>query len=210
MIVPAGRINKLFGTEGGVMLSLYPAFPEDFTTETPLFVTIDSLEVPLWCERFERRGISGATATFADFDTERRAQELLGLEFRIGQAEAEDDDEFYLEDLIGFAVTAEELGTVETDDTQATQAAAGTDQTGTAETQTVASASDSETGAARTAGKWHGTVTDYYDSDMNPLFELEIDGRQVLVPAVEEFIAHIDFEGRTMHLVLPEGLIGLE
>ena len=31
MIVPAGRINKLFGTEGGVMLSLYPAFPEDST-----------------------------------------------------------------------------------------------------------------------------------------------------------------------------------
>ena len=56
MIVPAGRINKLFGTEGGVMLSLYPAFPEDFTTDTPLRVTIDALEVPLWCERFERRG----------------------------------------------------------------------------------------------------------------------------------------------------------
>lgn len=83
MIIPAGRINKLFGTEGGVMLSLYPAFPEDFTTDTPLRVTIDALEVPLWCERFERRGQSGATATFADFDTERRAQELVGLEFRI-------------------------------------------------------------------------------------------------------------------------------
>ena len=44
----------------------------------------------------------------------------------------------------------------------------------------------------------------------NPLFELEIGGRQVLVPAVEEFIARIDFEGRTMHLVLPEGLLTLE
>ena len=30
------------------MLSLYPAFPEDFTTDTPLRVTIDALEVPLW------------------------------------------------------------------------------------------------------------------------------------------------------------------
>lgn len=172
MTVPAGRINKLFGTEGGVMLTLYPAFPEDFTTDTPLLVTIDALEVPLWCERFARRGASGATATFADFDTERRAQELVGLEFRIGQTEAEeDDDTFYLEDLVGFAVAAEETGS---------------------------------------AGKFSGTVTDYYDSEANPLFELEIDGRQVLVPAVEEFIAHIDFEGRTMHLVLPEGLIGLE
>ena len=119
------------------MLSLYPAFPEDFTTDTPLRVTIDALEVPLWCERFERRGQSGATATFADFDTERRAQELVGLEFRIEMNGEEDDDD-------------------------------------------------------------------------NPLFELEIGGRQVLVPAVEEFIARIDFEGRTMHLVLPEGLLTLE
>ena len=171
MTVPAGRINKLFGTEGGVMLSLYPAFPDDFTTDTPLMVTIDALEVPLWCEHFERRGQSGATATFADFDTERRAQELLGLEFRIEPEEEGENDEFYLEDLISFAVEAEETGTPE---------------------------------------KFKGTVSDYYDSDVNPLFELEIGGRQVLVPAAEEFIAHIDFEARTMHLVLPEGLLTLE
>ena len=166
MIVPAGRINKLFGTEGGVMLSLYPAFPEDFTTDTPLRVTIDALEVPLWCERFERRGQSGATATFADFDTERRAQELVGLEFRIEMNGEEDDDEFYLEDLIGFAVVAEEAG-----------ASSGRAATAAGETGACAS------------GKLCGTVTDYYDSDANPLFELEIGGRQVLVPAVEEFIA---------------------
>ena len=72
--VPAGRINKLFGTEGSVMLSLYDAFPEDFDPEqTPLLVTIDALEVPLWCERFERRGVTGAVASFADLDTARKS-----------------------------------------------------------------------------------------------------------------------------------------
>lgn len=94
MTVPAGRINRLFGTDGGVMLSLYPAFPGEFDTETPLLVSIDGLDVPLYCERFERRGATGATATFADFDTERRAGELLGLEFRIELHEEEDDDAF--------------------------------------------------------------------------------------------------------------------
>ena len=73
MTIPAGRITRLFGTDGGVMLSLYPAFPEDFDTDTPLVVTIDGLDVPLYCDRFERRGVSGAAAAFADFDTERRA-----------------------------------------------------------------------------------------------------------------------------------------
>lgn len=204
MNVPAGRINKLFGTEGGVMLSLYPAFPDDFTTDTPLLVTIDSLEVALWCERFERRGKTGATATFADFDSERRAQELLGLEFRIDEAAGEeDDDEFYLEDLVGFSVVAEEAGAG-----SESGAATATVEAGTVEAE--AGAGIGGAAEAGTAGKYHGTVTDYYDSEANPLFELEIDGRQVLIPAVEEFIAHIDFEGRTMHLVLPEGLIGLE
>ena len=184
--VPAGRINKLFGTEGGVMLSLYEAFPDDFDpAETPLFVAIDGLDVPLWCERFERRGAAGAVASFADLDTPRRARELLGREFRIDLAQ-EDGDEFYLEDLIGFAVETETFGA---GDAAADDAAASPDGAHVCR---------------------HGVVSDYYDSELNPLFELEIDGRRVLVPAVEEFIAHIDFEARTISMVLPAGLTELE
>lgn len=169
----AGRINKLFGTGGGLRLTLYESFPEEFDPETtPLIVKIDGLDVPLWCERFACVGASGADVRFADIDTERRAEELIGREFRIeppkigsGEDAAEAaDDEFYLEDLIGFAVEAD--------------------------------------------GR-RGTLTDYYDSEANPLFELEIDGRSLLVPAVEEFIAHIDFEGRTIKMVLPDGLLDL-
>ena len=173
MLVPAGRINKPFGTEGGLMLSLYADFPEEFTPQqTPLFVEIDSLDVPLWCERFERRGISGAVASFADFDTERRAAELVGLEFRIESGER-DDDEFYLEDLIGFHVEG------------------------------------IETRHEAEPLHFEGRLTDYYDSEANPLFELETGGRRVLVPAVEEFIAHIDFGQRSVKLVLPEGMTDL-
>lgn len=158
------------------MLTLYASFPDDFTRDTPLMVTIDALATPLYCDRFERRGATGAVAAFADFDTERRAQELLGLEFCVGACDSEEEEAFYLEDLIGFAVTAEEFH-------------------------------DGPDGEKTT---YRGRVADFYDNDPNPLFELEIDGRRTLVPAVEEFIAHIDFEGRTMRLVLPEGLIGLE
>lgn len=179
MLTSAGRINKLFGTEGGVMLSLYEIFPEDFAPDaTPLFVELEGLDVPLWCERFQRRGRTGAVAAFADLDTARRAQELLGKEFRIDVPE-ERDDEFYLEDLVGFAVEAETFETTQTETAPATR-------------------------------MWHGRVADYYDSDANPLFELEIEGRPVLVPAVEEFIARIDFEQKTIRMILPEGLIDLQ
>lgn len=226
--IPAGRINRLFGTDGGVMLSLYADFPTDFDTDTPLLVTIDALEVPLWCERFERRGASGAVAAFADFDTERRAQELLGLEFRI-RFDEEDDDEFYMEDLIGFAVTGFEMrhGGTENSGSNSDNSdnsgnsgsngsgnSCGNDDTcnddGSGNDNANANNGGSNgSGGTPPAGQFAGRVADYYDSEANPLFELEIGGRRVLVPAAEEFIAHIDFEGRTMKMILPEGLIDL-
>lgn len=231
MNTPAGRINRLFGTDGGVMLTLYAAFPDDFDpATTPLLVTLDALEVPLWCERFERRGASGAVAAFADLDTERRASELLGLEFRIAEQAAADDDEFYLEDLVGFAVEAEEVGGTTGEGEDATGKAgpdrthsdeigkSGANQTGghaTGKTgadrphcNATGKAGTDRAGATATR-RLRGTLTDYYDSDVNPLFELEIEGRKVLVPAVEEFIARIDFDRRTIRFVLPEGLLDL-
>ena len=191
--IPAGRINKLFGTDGGVMLSLYADFP-------------------------------------ADFDTERRAQELLGLEFRIRYDE-EDDDEFYMEDLIGFAVTGFEMrhgGTENNgnnsdnsgsngsgnsggnDDTcNGSSNSDGNNDTCNDDVSSNDNANANNGGGTPPAGQFAGWVADYYDSEANPLFELEIGGRRVLVPAAEEFIAHIDFEGRTMKMILPEGLIDL-
>ena len=206
--IPAGRINKLFGTDGGVMLSLYADFPADFDTDTPLLVTIDALEVPLWCERFERRGASGAVAAFADFDTERRAQELLGLEFRI-RFDEEDDDEFYMEDLIGFAVTGFEIRHGGTENSNSNSNSNSGDSNEDANGGSNDNANTAAGDGTPPAGQFAGRVADYYDSEANPLFELEIGGRRVLVPAAEEFIAHIDFGGRTMKLVLPEGLLDL-
>ena len=154
MLLSVARVSKLFGVEGGVLLNLYTTFPDDFSTEEPLFVKIDSLAVPLFCDRFERRGKTNALATFADIDSARRAEEFIGRELYL-EHEDDENDEFY------------RIGTLK------------------------------------------GEITDYYDSEANPLFEVEIGGKRILVPAVEEFIGGIDFEGRTVKMVLPEGLIEL-
>lgn len=111
-MIAVARVSKLFGQAdtGGLAISLYTTFPEDFDPqEDPLFVEIGSLAVPLYMESFEKRGVSGANVRFADFDNTRRAEELLGKELFIEQAENEDDDEFYMEDLIGFSVEAGKL-----------------------------------------------------------------------------------------------------
>mgnify|MGYP000010608247 FL=1 len=160
------RVTKLFGGSdgGGVVLSLYDSFPEDFDpAEDPLFVQIDSLDVPLWCATFDRRGAAGAVVSFDDLDTPHRAEELVGRELRI-PVDEEQDDEFYMEDLIGFTVEAD---------------------------------------------GHNGIMTDYYDSDANPLFGIDFGEGERLIPAVEDFIASIDFERRHIRMVLPEGLLDL-
>lgn len=106
--IAVARVGKLFGEarKGGVSVTLYDSFPDDFDLETePLFVEIDSLEVPLWCHSIEYRGQKGATIHFDDFDTPRRSEELVGKELFMTCDESDiDNDEFYMEDLIGFSV----------------------------------------------------------------------------------------------------------
>ena len=170
-LLPVGKVNKLFGRKGEVAITLYNTFPDNFSKEEPLLVEIDSLTVPLFFSSFERRGVSGAIVAFDDLDTPERATELIGRELSIEiETEEADDDEFYMEDLIGFVA--------EVVDEQGTRVA-------------------------------EGRVTDYYDSEANPLFGLELSGREVLVPAVEEFIVQIDFEGERIVFLLPEGLMEL-
>ncbi len=161
------RVGRLFGdvNSGGLSLTLYNTLPEDFDPASePLFVEIDSLPVPLYLDLFERRGVTGANVRFADFDTQRRAEELVGKELFVPEQEEESDDEFYMEDLIGFSVEAGEL---------------------------------------------RGKVTDYYDSDMNPLLGIDFGEGERLIPAAEEFFLQIDFEAEHIRLSLPEGLLEL-
>ena len=164
-MLPIGKIGKIFGAKGEVALVLYDSFPEDFNFEEPVFVDVDSLTVPLFFDKFEPRGQHGATAQFADIDTERRAAEMVGREFCIKADNEREDDEFYMEDLVGFR--AEVCEGIE------------------------------------------GVISDYIDSPMNPLFELRIDGQEVLIPAVDEFVAEIDIEQKVVVFELPEGMLSL-
>ena len=163
--IAVARVGRLFGDirQGGLSITLYDTLPEEWDpTSEPLFVEIDSLAVPLYCDHFERRGRAGANVRFADFDTQRRAEELVGKELYMELDDEEDDDEFYMEDLIGFSVEV---------------------------------------------GKMRGVVTDYYDSDMNPLLGIDFGEGERLIPAAEEFIVRIDFERQKMKMILPEGLL---
>ena len=162
-MLAVGRITKLFGAEGEVNVNLYASFPDDFSEEQPLFTMVDSLVVPLFCEPFSRRGHSSATIRFADIDTIKRTELIMGNEIFIEEPET-DDDEFTFDDLIGFTVKI---------------------------------------------GRRKGTITDFYDNDINPLFEITLTDGTHLIPAAEEFIAAIDFDKGEIKFVLPDGLLEL-
>ena len=69
---PVARVAKPFGNEGEAVVALFDNFPEDFDMKEPLFVVIDGLTVPLFFDRFERRGNRKAIVLISDFYTEKR------------------------------------------------------------------------------------------------------------------------------------------
>ena len=108
---PVARVVKPFGKEGEAVVALFDNFPEDYDTREPLFVIIDGLTVPLFFDRFDRRGTRKAVVLFADFYAEKRVAELVGHELFCspsGTAETEyetdeeNDDLIYLDELVGF------------------------------------------------------------------------------------------------------------
>ena len=158
-----GRITKLFGAKGEVVINLYDTLPDNFNwEEQPFFTKVEELVVPLFCDSFAGRGQRSAVVAFADIDTEKRAEMLLDHPLMLDVEQQSDDDEFYFDDLIGFTVRI---------------------------------------------GRAKGEIVDFYDNEFNPLFEIELKGKRHLIPAVEEFIAAIDFDARTIKFVLPDGLI---
>jgi 16S rRNA processing protein RimM len=55
----------------------------------------------------------------------------------------------------------------------------------------------------------HGKITDYLSHPMNPVFLIQTEGKELIVPAVRNFIEHIDLKAGTVRFNLPEGLTTL-
>ncbi|MEQ3030572.1 ribosome maturation factor RimM [Alistipes indistinctus] len=202
------RVSKTFGQNGELTLNLYDSFPQDFNPSEPLFVVIDKLAVPLFCDRFQRRGRSGAVVTFGDIDTERRAAELIGLELYLSPGPDEEDDEgdglIYLEDLVGYTVRL----TGENPDTPVSNPLPPSSSP-ESKPAPEPGPEHSETGSdEQRSGCSADQIEEFIDGE-NPLFRVRIGSREVLIPAVEEFIADIDQERQSIEFDLPEGLLEL-
>ena len=54
-----------------------------------------------------------------------------------------------------------------------------------------------------------GRVSDIVPSEMNPMWVIEHAGKEIMIPATDDFIQKIDHKNSLLHLDLPEGLTKL-
>ena len=54
-----------------------------------------------------------------------------------------------------------------------------------------------------------GEIVDYIPGEMNPVWVIDFSGREILIPASEDFIRKIDHKSKILHLELPEGITAL-
>jgi 16S rRNA processing protein RimM len=165
--VVLGKILRTYGDNGELIVQLYEDFAEEFTDpKEPVWVTIDSLPTPIFISSFATRGATKATVIFDDFDNEQRASMLVGMEFFVNRIDDPlNDDQLYMEDLIGFEIVVNNLS--------------------------------------------QGTIIDYIDDQMNPLFEVEREGSDVLIPAHDDLIVELKITDKIVVMNLPDGIFDL-
>lgn len=203
ILLPVGKISKLFGFDGGVLVNLYDTFPDDINNEEPLFVRIDTLAVPLFTESFDRRGKRTAMVRFADIDNPVRAGELIGLEL--------------------FMRSESKTGHFDSGLRSGSETGSPDIWLGRANLESKYGGGEREEGelyfdeligyaaviSEQNAVAVRGTVAAFIDNEMNPLFRIEAGGKEILIPATEEFIEGIDTARREIILNIPEGLLNL-
>ncbi len=84
------RIQKSYGTDGGVMASI-SQMTEEIGFKGPVFIDFDGLPVPFFIESMTRRGGSKVEIKFEDVDTMSAAEELVGKEIYTVDEPSDDD-----------------------------------------------------------------------------------------------------------------------
>jgi 16S rRNA processing protein RimM len=54
-----------------------------------------------------------------------------------------------------------------------------------------------------------GIISDYLAHPMNPVFVIKFESKELMVPAVRDFIDHINPDEHSIQFILPEGLTSL-
>ena len=162
-----GKITKLHGFKGNLILHLDTDEPEFYENMESVFVETNGMLVPFFFEFAQVHGAQKLLVKFEDTSPEE-AEKLVNkaVYLPLETLPELDGTDFYYHEIIGFTLY---------------------DQTNTEV----------------------GTIKNVNDSTAQALFEVEIDGKEILIPIVEDWILEVDRENKAILVEIPEGLIEL-
>ncbi len=161
-----GKVTKLHGLKGEVVLWLDVDDPTDYEEMDSVFLKIKDDLVPYFIDELQIRG-KKSIAKFEDIDSVEKAMTLVGLDMYLplNVLPELEGNRFYYHEVIGYTLLDK--------------------------------------------GKAIGTLSAVYEGSGQDLMALDIDGKEVLIPIVDEIITGISHPDKAIHLDLPEGLIDI-
>ena len=162
-----GKITKLHGFKGNLILHLDTDEPEIYENMESVFVETNGMLVPFFFEFAQVHGAQKLLVKFEDISPEE-AEKLVNKDIYLPLETLPELDgtDFYYHEIIGFTLY---------------------DQTNTEV----------------------GLIKNVNDSTAQALFEVEINGKEILIPIVEDWILEVDRENKAILVEIPEGLIDL-
>lgn len=162
-----GRIVKIHGFKGEVVLRLDTDIPEAYEQMESLFLQRAEAMIPFFIQRSSLSG-QFLRIKLEGVDTEEEARRLVRSEayLPIECLPELEEGQFYYHEITGYRVVDKTAGEI-------------------------------------------GTVKRVNDAPVQPLFEIDSHGKEILVPVVDDFIEKVDKKGRALYLNLPDGLLNL-
>ncbi len=101
-----GRISKLYGTAGEVVIKLYDAIAaREFIEKTKnesLWVEVDTIATPFFVATAKSQGAGAVVATFDYIDSEPKAQLIIGAQVYLQSVSVKRERATDWDDLVGF------------------------------------------------------------------------------------------------------------
>lgn len=162
-----GKITKLHGFKGNLILHLDTDEPELYQNMESVFVETNGMLVPFFLEFIQPHSGGKMLVKFEDVSPDE-AEKLINknLYLPLETLPELEGTDFYYHEIIGFTIY---------------------DQTNTE----------------------IGVIKNVNDTTAQALFEVEINGKEILIPIVEEWILEVDRENKAILVEVPEGLVEL-
>ena len=162
-----GKITKLHGFKGNLILHLDTDEPEIYENMESVFVETNGILVPFFFEFIQPHSRGKMLVKFEDVSPEE-AEKLINksLYLPLDTLPELEGSDFYYHEIIGFTLY---------------------DQSNTE----------------------IGLIKNVNDNSAQALFELDFNGKEILIPIVEDWILELDRENKAILVAIPDGLIDL-